>query len=256
MKAVGRAVKRRYTTRRGMPKMGKIARDAALGLRAYGMLNAEKKRYTINTSATPLEVGQVDDNASGHLAVNPTPIPAQGLQYNNRIGSSIKVTSIFFRIQFWQQPITNQPIRLKIYLVKVLGEPQSSASGALTNFFLPNPFVTGGSSIYDFNSSTNPDFYPRWRVLRKKVVRLQADTSSSQTQVKDVSMSVKFKKGHHVRFSQNSTTVTNGQLLLFVLADCGNTGGNPSTLTGGVPVLSANTGAFMAYDATAYYYDN
>ena len=72
--------------------------------------------------------------------------------------------------------------------------------------------------------------------------------------IKDVT--IPLKMSHHVRYSQDSTTVTGGQLIAIILADSGNTHASAACTLTGVPIAAVNSALYFNYDYTAYYYDN
>jgi len=57
------------------------------------MINAEKKRYEISVNGVAF--AQLNGNAAGLYALDITPIPAVGSNFNQRSGSSIKICSSY-----------------------------------------------------------------------------------------------------------------------------------------------------------------
>lgn len=242
-------VKKRYLSN---PVSGikNIAKDVMF---LKSMINAEKKRF--NESYSNQAVGQVNVNTSGHLCIDVTPDPISGAGFSERTGASIKIHSMFLRMQAYQQASTNHPIRLKCYLVKVKGTPQNT--GFFTQQFLQsNPFVSGtGSDTFDYYSSRNPDYFKQYQVLRTWKLYVPADKLTSQVMIADKKVGMK-PKGLHIRFDRDSTNVSENQIMLLIVADSGNQGGSASSATTGVPVTAGGTGCVAAWAVDWYYYDN
>lgn len=243
-------VKRRYLAN---PKTGvkNIVKDVMF---LKSMLNAEKKRF--NESYTNQTVAQVDGNSSGHLCLDVTPDPVSGAGYAQRTGASIKIHSMFTRIQAYQQSATNHPIRIKCFLVKVKGTPQNTTF-FIQQFLQSNPFVSGtGSDTFDYYSSRNPDFFKQYEVLRTCTLKVYGDQLSNQTQIADRKMGMK-PKSLHIRFDKDTTNVSENQLMFVAVADSGNSSGSTtSSATSGVPVTAQNTGCSISWATDWYYYDN
>lgn len=252
-KKVGRVLKRRYFKGKGYmnPKIGQMVQDVKF---LKSIVNAEKKRYTTSTT-TPLLVGQVNGNVTGHQVFDMTPLPGQGTGYNNRTGNSIKWVSTHFTFQFTHQTAADQAIAIDIYMVKTVGRVYTTSSNFVAEFMNPNPFVNAGVSVWDTNASRQPETFKNFIVLRKKRVYLPADNISGQAVVKTVNVGLKLKN-HHVRWSTDNTSVTDGQIWCFFVASCGNISAVASTLNSAVPVKTAFSGASFNYVQTNYYYDN
>lgn len=224
-------------------KLGTLALQVA---KLTSMLNVEKKY--IDSSLSSQTVGQLTINATGAKSVDITPQAAEGATFNGRSGSSIKIVSAYMQFQFWHQANTTQPIKGKIYFVHKRGVPQSS-SDALTDFFSVSAF----SGIIDYNSQINPDNFGTYKIIKVIPFVVPSDQLSSQVQVKDVK--VPLKLNHHVRYSLDTTTVTNGQMLMFIVFDSGNSSSTISTASN-CPVLTAESGLIMNYTQRWYYVDN
>lgn len=245
-KKAKKAIKKRYFKGKGYsrPNVGTMVKDIKL---LKSIMNSEKKNYITTLQAYP--VGQLNINNGGYFGQDITPIPAQGTTDITRNGDSIKLCSAYIKFQFWDMTSTQQSMRVKIILLRVMGAPQT-ASTVVSQFLKPNPMVTGGT-IYDFNSSTNPDFFGQYKIIKIKTFKTQ-DNYSSQVAIRDITIPLKFN--HHIRFTNNTTTVSDGQLMCIVLTDSGNIG-TISTVTG-APVLAASSGLNMNFNMTFYYYDN
>lgn len=253
-KKVGRAVKRRYFKGKGYsnPKIGTMIRDVALLKR---MVNAEKKRLEVKSpDGTSYPIGQVSGNTSGHFLADFTPNPGQGVGYNQKTGNSIKWVSSYLDFQFVSQSACISGMRMKIQLVKVVGQPFSTVSDVMGKFIEPTAFLTGGT-VYDINSPRDPDYFKNYKVLATKYVTIKNDDITSEQTYKRVSMGLKLKN-HHVRNNDNDPTNSMGQVFLLITADQGNGSITTASTINGVPQSAINTGCFMRFEWTHYYYDN
>lgn len=248
IKKAGKAIKKRYGTFRN-PKIGQIVKDVSM---LKGMLNAEKKRFEV--SITNGGVGQVNGTASGHYLYDMTPVIGQGVGFNQRTGNSIKITSLFMDFQFISQVNASTDIRLKIELVKVVGQPFSSMTDILQKYIEPTSFITG-ANVYDYNSPRDPDYFKNYRVMTRRYVKIPADTLTGQSTIKRVKLGLS-KMEHHVRYDNNDPTVAMGQFFLIITADRGNVNGSTVSTVGGAPDVAVNTGVAMRSEFTYYYYDN
>lgn len=256
IKNAGRVVKRRYFKGKGYnnPKVSQMAKDIMF---LKNTINAEKKvfqQYLQNAL-----VGQVSANLNGYYFQDITPNPAQGTTSITRTGNSIKHHSSYIQFQFSQQSAVVSPVRLKIYLIRVVGQSILSPSGTVPQtMFDPNPFISGGSNIYDYNSNRNQDFFQTYKVLACKNVYLAPDNVSGQLMIKNVKMGMKYRdKWNHVKFSTDgSTAIAAGQLILMIVADSGNISTTTASTLTGIPVTAVNTGLTFQMNAFHYFYDN
>lgn len=246
-----RYAKKRYM-RKGNLNVSKIARDV---YKLKTIVNSERKRIT--TNVVEQSVGQINATSAStwvasNYSVDITPSPTEGIQYNGRTGSSIKMSGLHLQFQVKQQSNCQAEMRLKFLIVANKAKPDT-ASNIATNMLQTNPF----NNAIDFNSSLNPDYLADYKVLRTKVVRIAPDNYSGQLMLKDFSIGMKFGLGHHVRFDKDTANVTHGQLLLMVLADSGNMSATAYTGgSAGLTQIGANTGAYVSFINTSYYYDN
>lgn len=248
---VARAVRKRYTTKGGKFNLKRVVKDVQM---IKQVLNPEKKRFVINNTSNTA-VGQVNGNASGFLVLDVTPTPAVGIGYAQRNGASIKVHSSYFQFQLYDQIATNHPMKIKFMLCEVKGNPQTPST-AVAQMITPNPFLNPGTTpIYDYNSALNPDYLKQYRCIRTWRSYLAPDNVSGQRIVKDVKIGIKYRN-FHTRFSQDTQTVSAGQLILIVLCDSGNMSASTACTIANVPVTPVNTGMSLNYNLLHYYYDN
>lgn len=251
-KAAGRAVKRRYFKGKGYskPNVQRMVKDISY---LKSVLNPEKKRHQV--TVTDQVVGQCNANVSAYYAIDITPNPAQGASSVQRNGNSIKLHSSHVRLQFQTQMASNPRYRLKIQIVKVLGQPISPIGNAVTTMLEANPFVTGGT-IYDFYSDRDPENFKQFKVLRTKYLTIQPNNITNVASMANISFGMKYPS-HHVKFSADaSTTVADGQIFMLITCDNGNVNGSTASTLNGTVLTAVNTGLIFQHDITHFYYDN
>lgn len=257
-KQVGRAwragkrfVKKRYLRKGGLQN---VMKDVAM---LKSVINSEKLRYTIASSATsPIGVGQIAANAPGYYVADITPALTQGDGYNNRTGSSVKLHSANLRFLFTQQASTLSPLKFKIQIYKVVGNTNTTL-GAVSEIFSANPFT----GMIDYNSTRNPDYFKDYKLVKTAYASIPLDPASltAQKGLKEMRFGLKFKS-HHLRWDKNTSVLTNGQLIMVVFCNSGNSSGTAPTITpytsSTVPVQDINSGGLMNYYIDHFYYDN
>lgn len=219
------------------------------------LMNVEKKRH--QNLYTDLSVGQCNENASGYLALDLTPVMSQGVTDSTRNGSSIKLVSSFMKMQIYGQVNTAAGIRLKILYFKTRGRPVTNLNDEIIDFFLPNPWVNNLSStvIIDYNSKRNPDYAGNLILIRTRYVSLKPDNISGQHTITNCQIGMKYKN-HHVRFDGNTNDVTGGQIICYILADTGNCSATTNSTLLGILHTGLLTGAYIQCENTSYYVDN
>lgn len=246
-------VKKRYTTKQGSPKITKLIKDVAyLG----SMINAEKKRVITPYSSTFL--GQVSGNTQGYYTADLTPSVNEGVGYQNRTGSSIKLHSMCLTGLVSAQANQDQKVRFKWMIFQVKGAPQVARTFT-DNVLQLNPFVGSGGSIRDYNSDLNPDYFGTYRIIRKgRFTITPAQYSTAPLQQTPIKILHKFNrgKGHHIRYSADTNTVLDGQIIFMVLPDCGNCDPVTASTLGNVVNTAAATGDNIVFQTQIYYYDN
>lgn len=250
------AVKGRYFQGKGFtrPRVNNMVRDAARVKTLYNvakvarLMNVEKKRSLI--TATSQIIGQLNANNGDQYSADMTPVPAQGIGYNQHTGSSVKIVSFHMTMQFWSQSAYNHSTKVIIEFFKIRGASQVPAT-FVTDYFTPNPSLS--VNIIDFESNKDPDYFGQARLLCRKVITVPAPQFAGEIMQKQVTIGRK-KLSHHVRYDQNTTTIDDGQIIMVMRADSGNSG-TISTVTG-APVLAANTGLNFNYNMLWYYVDN
>lgn len=241
-------LRKRYVTKTGKGlRVGQIVKDVAM---LKKMVNAEKKRYFF--TVTNQAVAQVDGNSTGSYVRDITPVPSEGVTFNTRNGASIKWTSSYISLQLIHQTATQSAIRGKIMFVKVKNQVINNTT-FISNFLKQNQFTTSGV-VYDVTSERNQDYYKDFIVLRTKNFYIACDQLSGQTVSKTYRIPLKF--GHHVKFSGDTTTVTDGQVFMLILCDSGNMNASTISTVGNIPVTAVSTGLNLCYSVSNYFIDN
>lgn len=273
-KALGRkavqAVKKRYQAKPGGRKstggvrVAKMAKDI---MYLKSVLNPEKKRieykgFTQNPE-TPtinsLQVGQINGNGDGGFFEDITPLIAQGVTASTRNGASVKLHSSIWHFQFVQQSATLCKTKLMVEIWAIEKEPYAPSTFTWRNeHWLPNPFITGGGDVRDYNTQVNPDNYMKGRCIARRRIVIPTDSLGNEKLVTDLKIPINYNKGkgRHIRYAKDTNVVEHGQMYLVIRADRGNLSNvNNSTLVG-VPDLVVNTGVNFNYNVMHYYYDN
>lgn len=219
------------------------------------ILNSEKQRYVISPGTSTTGLGQINGNATGYITADVTPIPTQGDGYNNRQGASIKLHSSNFRFMFTEQGSTLSNLKFKVQIFRVLGKP-TTAAAAVLDIFNVNPFT----GIVDYNSSRNPDTFKDYKLLKTAYSSIPMDPASlvGQQAVKELRFGMRYRN-NHIRFDKNTTTVTDGQLIMVIFCNAGNVGALPTLAPwngASIPVQAAGSGALENHYIEHYYYDN
>lgn len=260
-KAIRKVTRQRYGTWR-KPNVGQLVKDVSL---LKNMVNAEKKRTDIASVSAATQLGQyawngtVNSNAYFHLDITPT--PTQGVTYSTRSGASIKLSTSYMQFMLYQQSATAHPMKFIFEIFEYFGGYEVTNANQAFKIFAANQWIANeqsGTAIIDYNSERQPDYFSQYKCLYRKVVSMAPDSTSSMTSIKNVKIPIRWgKNGRHIRFNGDAgTTVTAGQLILFIRCDSGNAGATAGGLTTACPVSAANTGAQLQYDIKHYYYDN
>lgn len=249
--SIGRAIKKRYTKKgnwyKGLaPNFKRIESDV---MRLKSLVNVEKKFYEVAWAEQTL--GQCNGNSDGCLAIDITPIPAEGTTQQTRNGASIKLTGGMIRVQFRQMSALHTAMKFRVYVIHT--KNQVSTMGTTTNRQFLSPDVI--TSVVDYNSLRNPDYYGDFRILARRIVTIPADNYSTMTaRFKDLQINLKLNS--HVRFSGDTTTVVNGQIWLLFVANTGNCSTTTASTLSKIANTAINTGAYADVASRFYYVDN
>jgi len=224
--------KKRYG---GAGGRSKLVKDVAM---LKHLVNVEKKRFDVTLSNT-VGVAQFNvSGTSGQYATVITPFPLEGVQQNQRIGNSLKIVSACIDLQFTQQASTVNRIKARWYIVC---RPDNgfnyTASTSIAQFLEPNPF----STVNDYFSSRDPEYFTSMRVIKSGVVSLHSDSVTSARS--NAQVKIPLKLNHHLKFNTDATNITTkNQFYLFVTCSDGD--------------VATNTGVALLYNCRWYYTDN
>lgn len=215
-------------------------------------INAEKKFIDQVFSNN---IAQLSANTSGFIIGEITPIPTEGITRSTRNGASIKLHSTHMQYQIIPQTSFKGPLKLKIMFIQVIGAPTTSYNPFVYNIFNNNAFVS--PSIVDYNSTLNPDAFGTYRILRTFYTTVAPQTETGQIPIKTGTIGMKYNrgKGHHIRFAGDTNVLADGQIVMILLCDTGNSSSSASTSTG-VATQTALTGITVQMATRHYYYDN
>jgi len=248
-KKVARVAKRRYFKGKGYarPNLSTMVRDLALVKRS---LNVEKKHIQ-STITSNVNIGQCNVNAdTGQAIYDITPLIVQGVGYSNMTGNSVKLVSMALKGQIKQMTGCQHPMRIKIVIFKSLGIPQTATAIQSGNLLFDiNPLT----SCTDINSERNVNYFRDYKILKTKTAYLQPDPVSGELMITNFRFIMKLS--HHLKWNQNTTTLTDGQLLCAFFCDSGNSGATVSTLPN-VPIKAINSGATVQFFTKFYFVDN
>lgn len=226
---------------KGVPQM---AKDIVM---LKNMLNVEKKQKENQYSVT---VGQVDINSTGASIIDITPAFTEGVGFQNRTGRSLKLTGATLHWQWQEQNLQLVRLKLKIYIVRVIGNPFSSGNTMLTEFLDPNPL----STVVDYYSDRNPQNFKQFKILSSKTVTMYPDQMT--TTGRCISLKQHLKLSHHIKYNNDADAIVDGQIFAIVVAENGNRNIlTASTLTE-IPILAANTGLQQRLYTRFYAVDN
>nr|UOF82787.1 capsid protein [Cressdnaviricota sp.] len=226
------AIKKRYGRPGGRSK---LAQDVAM-LKA--IVNVEKKRKDF-TQVSVLPVGALNGvGVSGAQCINISPLIAQGVTQGTRNGNSLKLTSACFDIQFAQQTSTVNDLKVRwVIICRPDNGATYSASTVQDTFYEPNPF----SSVVDYYSSRDPEYFTDFRVIKQGVVDLKQDQVTSGQSI--IQKKIPLRLNHHQKYNTDASTAT-VKNAFFLLVTC--SGGD----------IALSTGVSFAYNVRWYYTDN
>lgn len=236
------------------PTVAKVAKQVR---RLKYAVAGETKSY--DAGSTGRVIGQLTTAGNsptdqGWVCDDITPLPGQGVEGNRRIGNKINLKSIQFSFQAEQQKALSCRMRLKMFIVRVLGNPVDTSpvgvQSTMSKFLLPNPT----SGYTDYHSRRNPEYFRNFKVLAKKNFSIQPDqirldaTGAYAAQITDIEINKKIY-GSVDWDSFDTEKLSHGQILLIIVANTGNCGqSNVNNTTGSIFNEVANSGAVFMYD--------
>lgn len=239
--------KKSYKPRRKYGKsvgIKKLSSDVRLLKRQVA---GEKKTFT-DGLVIATQLGQCNVNSDSQWTLDMTPRPPTGTGYSARVGRSIKLVSMSVQYQVSQQVNAISPINVDIYIVRIVGTPGNSTT-LYNNFMLPNP-ITG---VRDAMSTRDLNYFKDYRVIKKIRCYLASDSATGTQSIKTGRLNMKLNQ--FINFDENTTTLTDGQLMMFAFASAGNSGGTNSTLPN-VIQQGAATGCVIQTYTKFWYTDN
>jgi hypothetical protein len=258
-KAYGsRGVKGRYYRVGAVQGLRNLANDVAM---IKSRLNSEKKHNEVDVSTFTL--GQVNGaSTEGSEVKEITPLITGGIDSDNRIGRSLKLTGISLPMSFTQQRACLGDRKVRITLLRV-----RSADGGVTG-------QEARDTVWDANPLTNlrdfncPRSYRNSKndgitVVRSMVVNVKGPQISSggsttlddgERNVTNVRFSVKMNE--ILRYANDTDTLPEG-IRYFLVFQC-NAGNDHTTQvsTSDVPVLDPNTGLVVRLAQRNWWVDN
>lgn len=255
-KRLVKAAKKRYT-KRGAPLGLNMKQIAADVMTLKKLVNAEKKRTTLDSNSYEFRgsVGQLNTAVSGHHIqdISPSAIVV-GNGYNQRNGNSIKLHSLVIKGQLIQQANTVAATKVIIEVWMRKTDIVTTAV-AEAQIFNGNPFVTGlASSLYDYHSVRNPDYFNDYIRLAAKNVKVQSDNLSPSTPMVS-NFTIPLLLNQHAKWNQAGLYEQN-QYIVTMRADNGNMSAIVPAGIGSVATVAASTGLDIAYQWQYFYYDN
>lgn len=245
-RTVKKSAKKRYTSKSGGVAMSKLVRDLAL---VKASLNVEKKVLTSQVVGG-VYIGQTNGTSNtGWEGYDITPPITQGVGSSQRTGNSVKLVSMAIKGQIRQMTDNRHPMKIKIQVFRVIGVP--SAISTIVPQVYDNNVIT---QLIDYNSERNINYFKSYRLMATRYVYLQPDPVGGETMIKE--FNIIMKMNHHIKWENDSTTVTDGQLAFIFTADSGNASPSVAATDGTLPILATNTGANAQFFTRFYYVDN
>lgn len=226
------------------------------------LTNDDELKYHIITQSPGIpfvSVGQLNGNVSGAQLVDVSMVAPQGTDVHQRLGNKVVYKKLVFRCAISGQGQTTGQVRYRIEFWKNKGVPIVSTA-VLTELYLPNPWIkaVSGIDIYDMHCERNPDKSSNFTKIKTingmiKPENFQYNTMQLSN-IHNVTIGMRDLK---VNFTSGITYSNNYQILMLVLADCGNMSSSLSTVTGVVPPsLIGLTGLLMSFAVKNYYTDD
>lgn len=256
-KAYGeRGVTGRYYRVGAVKGLQNLAKDVEM---IKSRLNVEKKYKDADVATT--SVGQVVGNSDGLVWYDVTPDITQGIDSDERIGNSLKLTGLTFPIQFSQQVSCFGARKVRVSLLRVTSADNGvDGNDATGDYWDKNPI----SLCRDYNA---PKAYRNQKTDGIKCVRTMTvfvpapitdnatagTVDNTEVNSKSVRMSVKLED--IFRYNDSSATKPDGiRYFLVFQCDSGNRSSSNSTLD--VPVTTNSSGLVMRLAQRSWWVDN
>ena len=209
--------RKRYLTKRGLPKVGRIMKDIKQLKRSF---NVEKKYVDIPEASHA--VGQFSATSAtvysyGYKTHDITPFIQQGLQVGNRTGNSVKIIGASMRIQLYHN--TNQISSNYAYLdIFRVDFAQTINDTLATKVFDPNPFYT--SAVIDGQSLRNMNYTGVFKKICSRKIYIPADQHEQDRGVKYVNVNLRLND--KIKYNEIGGTPLNCQYIMVYRAANGN----------------------------------
>lgn len=262
-KKVRRPALRRYTQKRG----GVTASTVRKIVKSVTAKKCETK--LIGSAVYDQFVGQIDNDDSGYLTLDVTPLLPTGTGKSQRIGNLVDWVSAHYQFQIMEQSnATNTDVQFKFMLIHdKCPENNNYNTGDDNNpiekMFNRNNFIrtAGGAEtqVRDYSSPRDIEYMSRFKILATKKIYMKGDTVVNSSQrVRTFNMGLKFKKPMKQRYTSTATTdyipSSAGSVFLCVMCNSGNIGPVQSTLSG-IPRDAIQSGYFVGMNTKSYFKD-
>jgi len=251
--------------RKALKTTAQIAADVARLSVAVGYmssrLNVEKKFK--DRDVVSGQFAQANASGNGIYMMDVTPAISQGIDSDERIGNSLKLTGMSFPIQFSGALRTVSARKLRVMLFKVTAADNGvNLTEAINDYFDVNPI----NGIIDMNS---PKAYRKHthdgiKLIRSKVYTLPAAASTDYKDDNIVeaeeksSFMAKFnvKMDEVVRYNSSTDIHPDGcRYYMYFFADKGNCGTTSATVPN-VPITETETGVRFTLAQRYWWVDN
>lgn len=230
--------------KKGQLSSSRLVKDVAM---LKKMINAEKKEGP-NLTMTP-SVGQCNGTNYGHYIADITPIISQGVTGTTRNGVSVKLHSFCLKGQILQQSANHYQGKL---LFEIYVNKGNLVTPDIAQLYGVNPL----NGLYDINSPRALDTFKGFYKLCSRTFSLKQDNYSGVQGWKDFTIPISLKS-HHIKYNDdNSNNVTNGQIIMVILADSGNVSTSVASVNPDIPVTAVSTGYNIKMIMKSWFYDN
>ena len=211
-------------------------------------LNVEKKYKDADVSTD--SVGQVNHNGDGYVVYDVTPSITQGIDGDERVGNSLKMTGLTFPIQLSQQVSCFGARKVRVSLLRVTSADNGvTGTEAVEDFWDTNP-LTG---VRDINAprayrNSKTDGIKCLRTARVHVPAPVTDAATAgtvdNTETNSKTFRVSVKLQDIFRYNASSDTAPDGlRYYLVFQCDTGNKSASNSGLD--VPVTTNSSGLVL-----------
>ena len=239
-----------YSEVRGIKSRQNVEKKHSEKLLTTGWGDADEAYY----------VGQVNKDDEGCVGIDVTPAMTQGIQHDQRIGNSLKMTGMVFKYQLQQQTNNHQAMKVKMTLVKASSPDIASiAQNEVRDMIWDvNPLT----NVRDTNAPLN---YATLKQNGIKIIRTHTCYLRAQQMSSTVAISAKSHKTSKfsvalqdiVRFASASATTPEGhRYFLFLQTDVGNVHQTDDSTKDDIPITEKQSGGIIRLHAKYWWVDN